>query len=52
MANKHKGQKRKALKKKFDKIKRVEKNNLKAGHRFAITSLSDLRSADLKNKMK
>lgn len=50
--NKYKGLKRKALKKRWDKIKNMQRNNLKTGLRYAIESLNDLRMATLKSKTK
>lgn len=52
MANKTKGLKRKAIKKKYDKWKRIEKNNLPSGQHFRLTCLKDLRKAELKSKKK
>lgn len=52
MTNKYKGQKRRDLKKRFDKWKRIEKNNLPDGQRFQLTSFDDLRSAEFKSKVR
>lgn len=49
--NKHKGKKRKALKKQYEKLKNMQRNNLQKGQRYTIDTIADLKKAGFKSRM-